>query len=411
MGAAAAGRLDEAARLWDQLLRLFPNHPEALHFMAQRALQKGDAKTARGLLETAVRAAPRDPVLHLALAYACRVLGDDGAEMEALTGALIADPYCYPALLAKAAAFSRHGLKRQAARLYKDALAIVPPDERLSPQLREEVAVARAAVRANMESLDSFLANRLGALNERFSAAQTARVLEAKEAMIGRTRIYASEASLYRVPGLPAVPFFDRSFFPWMEALEAQTDIIRDELVALLDTRGDDFAPYLNYPAGAPLEQWKELNRSPRWTTLYLFKDGAPVEEHCALCPLTAAALDQVPLAVIPGAEPTAMFSALEPHTTIPAHTGITNARAVVHLPLILPGDCRFRVGNETRPWKMGEAWAFDDSIEHEAVNGSGERRVILIFNVWNPYLSEVERDYAAALISGYYAYLAEEGA
>lgn len=40
----------------------------------------------------------------------------------------------------------------------------------------------------------------------------------------------------------------------------------------------------------------------------------------------------------------------------------------------------------------MGEAWVFDDSIEHEAWNDSSEARVILIFDVWNPLLSEAER-------------------
>jgi aspartyl/asparaginyl beta-hydroxylase (cupin superfamily) len=231
------------------------------------------------------------------------------------------------------------------------------------------------------------------------------RVDVAKNAMSGQGKIYTSEASLLRLPQLPAVPFFDRAHFPWMAALEAKTDLIRAELEGLL-ARKADFMPYLNYPEDAPLEQWAELNKSSRWSSLYLLKDGARVEEHCALCPATVAALADVPLASIPGAEPLAMFSALQPRTHIPPHTGITNARSVVHLPLILPGQCRFRVGHETREWKLGRAWAFDDTIEHEAFNDSDELRVILIFNVWNPYLSEAERASAAALISGYYEYL-----
>ena len=39
----------------------------------------------------------------------------------------------------------------------------------------------------------------------------------------------------------------------------------------------------------------------------------------------------------------------------------------------------------------------FDDTIEHEAWNDSVETRVILIFDVWNPFLSEAERE----LVSG----------
>jgi aspartate beta-hydroxylase len=90
----------------------------------------------------------------------------------------------------------------------------------------------------------------------------------------------------------------------------------------------------------------------------------------------------------------------LAPRTAIPAHTGSSNARLIVHLPLVLPGPCRFRVGNETRDWKMGEAWVFDDSIEHEAWNDSDQARAILIFDVWHPLLAEAERELIASMMT-----------
>jgi aspartyl/asparaginyl beta-hydroxylase (cupin superfamily) len=63
-----------------------------------------------------------------------------------------------------------------------------------------------------------------------------------------------------------------------------------------------------------------------------------------------------------------------------------------VHLPLIVPENCGFRVGGETRQWRPGQAFAFDDTIEHEAWNNSSEVRAILMLDVWNPYLSEIEQ-------------------
>jgi aspartyl/asparaginyl beta-hydroxylase (cupin superfamily) len=90
------------------------------------------------------------------------------------------------------------------------------------------------------------------------------------------------------------------------------------------------------------------------------------------------------------------MFSVLQPKTRIPPHTGVSNTRLVVHLPLILPGDCAFRVGNETRVWREGEAWVFDDTIEHEAWNDSVRPRTILIFDIWSPFLTEAERELVA---------------
>jgi aspartyl/asparaginyl beta-hydroxylase (cupin superfamily) len=87
------------------------------------------------------------------------------------------------------------------------------------------------------------------------------------------------------------------------------------------------------------------------------------------------------------------MFSILKPRTRIPPHTGTSNARVTVHLPLIVPPGCGFRVGAETREWRVGEAWAFDDTIEHEAWNDSDQPRAILIIDTWNPFLSEAERE------------------
>ena len=101
----------------------------------------------------------------------------------------------------------------------------------------------------------------------------------------------------------------------------------------------------------------------------------------------------------IPGASPNAMFSLLAPHTAIPPHVGINNARLVCHLPLIVPEGCWFRVGAETRHWQRGEAFVFDDTIEHEALNPTDKLRVVLIIDVWHPDLSSIEQKAVAELI------------
>ena len=71
----------------------------------------------------------------------------------------------------------------------------------------------------------------------------------------------------------------------------------------------------------------------------------------------------------------------------------MVNCRLVVHLPLIIPPDCGIRVGSETRGWEEGSCIVFDDTFEHEAWNRSGHTRVVLIFDIWNPHLSEAERE------------------
>src|SRR6185503_20616843 len=129
------------------------------------------------------------------------------------------------------------------------------------------------------------------------------------------------------------------------------------------------------------------------------------IEDHLARCPKTTELLAAAPLCRIPGHAPSAFFSVLAPKTRIPAHTGVTNARFLVHVPLIIPPGCWFRVGAETREWREGSAWVFDDTFEHEAWNGSDEPRVILILDVWNSFLSEAEKELVATLTHGVQEY------
>ena len=119
---------------------------------------------------------------------------------------------------------------------------------------------------------------------------------------------------------------------------------------------------------------------------------ASPNQSVLDRCPATVEALSNVPTAPIPGRSPNVFFSILRPHTRIPPHTGVTNTRAIVHLPLIVPDGCGFRVGGETRPWVEGQPFAFDDTIEHEAWNDSDELRAVLICDVWNPHLTVSEQ-------------------
>ena len=158
------------------------------------------------------------------------------------------------------------------------------------------------------------------------------------------------------------------------------------------------FTPYIAYRPGDPVNQWSELNHSTRWSTFALWRGGEPVAENLARCPVTAEALSAVGMADIGGLCPNAMFSVLAPRTRIPPHTGETNARLVVHLPLVVPEGCRYRVGYDHRQWRVGETLVFDDTIEHEAINDSDAVRVVLIFDVWNPLLAPAEVAMARAM-------------
>jgi aspartate beta-hydroxylase len=364
----------------------------------QQALARRDAAGALALIAGAEAARPEDVDLKMQKALALRVSGDLKGAIAALDQVLALEPYHFVALLSKGALVEQAQSPRHAAAIYKNALKILPSDPPTAFQA--PIARARQVVAETTEALETFLAAKVAGLAAKADRASRERFDESLRIFSGSTRPYHSEAALLPYPRLPSIPFYDRTLFPWFAELEAATDMIRGELETALAGQEKDFAPYIAYPPGAPVNQWAELNHSRKWSSYFLWKDGVRQDAACERCPGTAALLDAIPMAHQPGFAPTAMFSALTPHTHIPAHSGSTNTRLLTHLPLILPGPARFRVGNVMREWKLGEAWAFDDTIEHEAWNDADQLRVILIIDIWNPYLTPTERDLVSAMMT-----------
>jgi aspartyl/asparaginyl beta-hydroxylase (cupin superfamily) len=269
---------------------------------------------------------------------------------------------------------------------------------------------ARAHVAENARQLAQVLESRLQPRRADGKPAALMRFDRALDRVLGRKRIYAPQPTDLHFPFLRNYEFHPRADFPWLEELEAESPAIRQEVLEVLAGDRDRLVPYIAYPEGLPLDQWRELNQSRRWSAYFLWKDGSRQEAHCERCPRTAAAIARAPLLDIPTRGPTAFFSILDARTHIPPHTGTTNARLTVHLPLILPGECRFRVGGELREWRFGEGWVFDDTIEHEAWNDSDAPRAILIFDIWNPQLTTLERDLVREAIVALAEYNRVEG-
>ncbi len=377
---------------------------------ALASLQRGDANGALAMLVEAEKNHPKSIGIKLNLALVCRTLADYPAALHALDAALAIDPYIFLALLSKGAVLEQMGQERRAAEIYRDALKIAPPPDQTPPSLVEPIRRAQEVVAEQAEALQAHLRKQLGGLMEQYAGEPMERFNECLEMLAGTKRVYHAEPIQLRVPRLPAIPFMDRDYFPWLPQLEAATDAIREEFLALQEAGLPGFAPYIQYPPGTPVNQWEELNHSRLWSTLWLWKDGEAQEEPIAQCPKTAAVLAELPLAYQPEFAPTAVFSALAPHTHIPPHTGSTNSRLLVHLPLVLPGPARFRCGNEVREWRMGEAFVFDDTIEHEAWNDADETRVVMIFDIWNPLLTAAERELVSALLLEHRDWLAQPG-
>lgn len=404
-----AGNDAAAARGWEQILALAPDHPRALLALGQRAFRQGDLQRARPLLARLVEVDGADPQQWINLAVVCQALGDEAAEEAAIKGALTADPSDLLALILRAGLLTRQGRRHAAARAYGAVAAVAPPFERLAPELHAAVHQAMRERDAYQREFGAFLDARLAPALDSLHGEDLSRFRESLDIMTGRKRRYDSQPALFHFQGLAPASFFPRQAFPWLDPIEAATEAIRAECLDVL-ARPDGMTPYLQYASDQPLRQWAELNRNPRWSAFHLLEAGKVNVENAARCPATMAALAHAPQPDQPGRTPTAMFSLLKPHTRIPAHTGVSNVRLVVHVPLVVPPGCGFRVGNETRAWVPGQAWVFDDTVEHEAWNDSDSTRAILMFDIWHPQLSLAERTAITAMAASIDAFSSEDG-
>jgi aspartyl/asparaginyl beta-hydroxylase (cupin superfamily) len=411
--AAAAGRSAEAEELLVRVAQLAPAHPAVLNELGLRMMERGDAGKARELFTRATQADPGHPSLWSNLAASLNALGLAQEEMAAVERALAVEPRHLASLLQKGALIEARGDARNAARAYRNALATLPPGVVPPPTVGPAVERAREAVRTDDAALAAAIEERLAGIRDHHGGGSYRRVDRCIELLTGKRTRYNAEPTFMYFPEIPAVEFFERADFPWLDAIEAASEEIRTELTTVLVSDRAGLEPYIAYPEGVPLDRWKELNKSRKWSAYFLWNQGIAQPAHLARCPRTAELLKRAPQCDVAGRGPTAFFSLLDPGTHIPPHTGVTNTRLTVHLPLIVPPGCVFRVGSETREWVPGKAWVFDDTIEHEAWNRSDSPRAVLIFDIWNPFLSEAERDLvrAATEVVGTYYGTAAEGA
>ena len=408
---AAEGHTAESDQLLARIAQQAPHHPAVLNELGVRMLARGAAEQAHQLFVRATSADPRHPALWANLAGSLKALGRRTEELGAIEKALELEPRHLSALLQKAAYLEDTGDPRNAARMYQNALDTLPPGAQLPPAVEETLKHARALVAADFAALSTALEEPLAAIRARHGGARQRRVDLCLEGLLGRRKAYHSQPTWLYFPELPAIEFFERADFPWLDAFDAAADEIRGELLRVLVADREGLQPYIDFPSGLPLDQFRELNGSRRWSAYFLWNQSEAVAGHIAQCPTTARVLETAPRCRVAGRAPTAFFSILDPNTKIPPHVGVTNTRCTVHLPLVIPPNCGFRVGGTTREWIPGKAWLFDDTIEHEAWNLSDTPRAILIFDVWNPLLTAAERDLiqtAAEVYGRYYSVRAE---
>jgi aspartyl/asparaginyl beta-hydroxylase (cupin superfamily) len=378
------------------------DHADSGSLVAQAAdaLAKGEAARAHVLLGAAIAGGQADASVWLLMSRVQRSLGDQAGEAAAIDQALALAPKDLRALLAKGDQLCAVGDSRGAASFYTAALQHIHRYDSLSSDLQAGLRRAQALTQRLVRELEDFVRSKL---DEHGLVVEHAppRFRNALGIAFGRNSAYVQQPRYLYYPELPQIQFYERTAFPWLDMVEAGADDIRDELKHVI---GGDFKPYVTQPKGRAKKDQLGLANNPDWSAYFLRKDGAD-QAGAERCPNTMTALASAPLTHIANRAPSILFSKLAGGARIPPHTGMINARVICHLPLIVPTGCGFRVGNDVRPWVEGKAWVFDDTIEHEAWNKSGEDRYILIFDIWRPELSEEERRCVAALCEAIDAY------
>jgi aspartate beta-hydroxylase len=326
-----------------------------------------------------------------------------GRRLAQAESRLATDPRDLRALIDKGDALGALGDPRGATGFYTVALRIAGETSNLPPDLIADLRRINAAQQAQAGKFQQHLVDALAQAG--FDPATSSdRFALSLDLMAGRKQLYLSQPLFYLFPGLPQVQFQPRETLPWLTEVEAAAPAIRAELQALL-AEPELFRPYVEKRANRPNTDTVGMVDNPEWSALFLWKDGVEQPEIARRCPLTLEALASVPLCRVPGRTPTILFSKLGAGARIPAHHGLINTRLICHLPIIAPPGSRFRVGNDIREWAEGQAWAFDDTVEHEARNDSGQDRTILIFDAWKPDLTAEERDLVVAMFRAIDAY------
>ena len=374
-----------------------------------QALRRGDPRTARESFERIVAAGQADASTCLALAHACRALDEHAAAHAAVDKALALEPRNLRALILKADHLAAEGDKRTASSFYQAAVRIAPPAHELPAELRGELGRAQSMCTRYAAEYEAFLRNRVGrGLEER---ASTKRFRHSLDILFGKRQIYFQQPQYFFFPGLPQIQFYDRNDFPWLDRVEAATADIRAELIEVMKDQSV-FKPYVQGdPGRRPQGGDRGMLNNPDWSAFYLWKDGEIVPENAARCPRTLDALADVPAPRVRNRSPSVLFSLLRPGAHIPPHNGLVNTRLICHLPLVVPPKCAFRVGNDTFAPVEGKAWVFDDTMEHEAWNGSDRARVILLFETWRPELTDEERGLVTAMFDAIDAYSGDKPA
>ena len=279
--------------------------------------------------------------------------------------------------------------------------------EFLSPKDEEPLTKFRATHIHNAANL-----SRRALYNACHHIGSTSRIKQAVNMLCGVERkVYQHEAqkpSFLFIPDLPSSPFSETSEVEGLQDLVDKLSSSKEVFLSCIKYANDN---YIHEIGEVPKsDDWKKL--SENWSSMHLMK-GGHFTEHAKRLPDDLISLFNSPLlAHCPTHAPEVVISVLKPKAYIPPHYGISNIKWTLHIPLVVNDNAYLDVAGETRTWSAKtEALLFDDSFVHSAENPADAARAVLIIDIWNPHLTEVEKQDIQMLMREYANWSAHFGA
>lgn len=390
------GDIASTERVCREILALDKQHLSSLRFLADRALQAGDFAAAQDMLQAMIAVSPGDSRLRSELGQVLYRLGRLPQAVAAYEDCWRINPrqrLIYLTLghlhlelgnVDKAAqVFSLgEGVDRNILSLWKDP-AVNPAVAQMSKTAWETLGRHHADL--HIKAVET-LGDTKGTARIRDAVWP---LLDSREVTYQHPR---QRPQIFSITHPESPAFFEREMFTWHEQLERQYPEIRDEILAGLDVAKDG-KPYLGDGHRLEGEQWEPLVNKMSWASVHLYSRGVANQQVIGKFPKTLAALERLPLSTFDGNPAEVFVSVLAPHTRIPEHYGVSSAILTAHLPIEVPPGCALQVHEETRVPEAGKLMVFDDTWEHSAWNDSDRQRVVLIFELWHPGLTELEQE------------------
>ena len=200
------------------------------------------------------------------------------------------------------------------------------------------------------------------------------------------------------IPGLSQHPYWPREKLPWIQEIENQIPIIKEELLTLRSQKG--FQPYRGPTWTSSIKSddgiGSKSHDSGDWNVFYLTLHGMSFKENQEKCSKTMEMIKNL----VPRNYDHAFFSAVVPGTHIMKHHGPTNKKLRLHIPLLSVEGSKMRVADEIKEMEAGKAYVFDDSFEHEVWHEGPATRIILIVDFWHPDLTDEEIKFFRVLMN-----------